>query len=105
MIRVQSGDKIRFAEERNSYTVQVVSSDGRWAVCTKVFAPADTVIYTVVDFEDQVRGRDNFHGLGYETPEECRRACGMFESGEATYSHRHPPIPLNITRWRKGAPS
>lgn len=105
MIQVQPGDKIGFAEERNGYTVQAVSTNGRWAVCTKEFAACDTVVYTVVDFKDQVRGRDNYHGLGYDTPEQCRRACSMFESGDAAFSHRYPPIPLHINRWRKGAQS
>lgn len=103
MIQVQPGDKIGFAEERNSYTVQAVSSDGRWAVCTKEFAACDTVIYTVVDFQRQVRGRDDHHGLGYGSREQCENACAMFESGEAEHSHRHQPIALNITRWRGSA--
>lgn len=102
MIQIQPGDKIGFAEERNSYTVQAVSSDGRWAVCTKEFAACDTVIYTVVDFQDGVRGRDDHHGHGYETREQCENACAMFESGEAEHSHRHQPIALNVTRWRRG---
>jgi hypothetical protein len=101
MISVRPGDKIGFVEERNSYTVQAVSSDGRWAVCTKEFAACDTVIYTVVDFENQVRGRDDCHGLGYETREQCERARDMFDSGEAEHSHRYPPIALNINRWRR----
>lgn len=95
MSAVQPGDKIGFAEERNSYT--------GWAVCTKPFKPKDTVIYTVVDFRDQVRGRDDCHGLGYETREQCENARDMFESGEAEHSHRHPPIALNVTRWRRPA--
>lgn len=102
MIAVRPGDKIGFAEERNSYTVQAVSTDGRWAVCTKPFTPQNTVIYTVVDFKAQVRGRDDHHGLGYETLDDCQSACAMFESGEARHSHRHPPIVLHITRWRRG---
>lgn len=101
MIRVQPGDKIGFEEERNSYTVRAVSTDGRWVVCTKQFAALDTVLYAVVDFQEQLRGRDNYGGLGYETRAQCQRAVEMFESGEAEHSRRHQPIPLRINRWTR----
>lgn len=96
-IHLSVGDKVKFAEEKQRYSVRAVSSDGRWAVCTKPFNPLHTVLYTVVDLEDQVRGRDDCHGLGYETDELCAAACAMFESGEAEHSlRRHPPIRLRI---------
>lgn len=100
-IRIRPGDKLTFAEERNPYTVQAVSTDGRWIAATKPFAAQDTVLYTVIDFHVGVRGVDNYYGLGYETREECERAIAMFESGEATYSRRYPPIDLNIVRWER----
>ncbi len=105
MIRIQPGDRITFAEERNSYTVQAVSEDGRWAAATKPFALQDTVLYSVVDFERQVRGVDNCHGLGYETRDECEYAVAAFDLGEAEHSHRYPPIPLNIVRWAAAPPA
>lgn len=99
MIRIQPGDRLTFAEERNPYTVQAVSSDGRWVAATKPFPARDTVLYTVIDFAERLRGRDNCHGLGYETREACENAIAAFESGEARHSHRHPPINLHLTRW------
>lgn len=96
-------DRVTFAEEKRAYTVQAVSDDGRWAVCTKPFPPQQTVIYTVVDLVDEVRGTDNYWGLGYETREQCENACGMFERGEAEFSHRRPPIDCKITRVRPAA--
>lgn len=98
---MEAGDKVWFAEEKLPYTVKAVSGDGRWAVCTKPFAARRTVIYTVVDFREQVRGRDNFHGLGYETDEQCRDAVAMFEAGDAEHSHRYPPIKLRVARTEK----
>ncbi len=90
--------RITFADERRAYTVQAVSSDGRWLVCTKPFPPRSTVIYTVVDTVEKLRGVDNYWGLGYETREACERACRMFESGEAEFSHRRQPIRYEITK-------
>lgn len=62
------------------------------------------MIYTVVDRAEQVRGVDNYWGLGYETREECERACRMFETGEAEFSHRRRPIAFEITRVRPPVP-
>lgn len=65
-IALLAGDRIRFAEEKQRYTVRAVSADGRWVICTKPFNPHRTVIYTVIDFDSGVRGPDNYHGLGYD---------------------------------------
>jgi hypothetical protein len=92
------GNRIWFEEERNPYTIKAVSRGGRWAVCTKPFAARSTVVYTVVDFQLGLRGRDDHHGLGYETDEDCRAALAMFEAGDAEHSHRYPPIPLRIKK-------
>lgn len=99
----QVGDRITFADEKRAYIVQAVSGEGRWLVCTKPFPPKSTVIYTVVDTVEKLRGTDNYRGLGYETRDECERACAMFETGEAEFSHRRPPIAYEITRVRATA--
>lgn len=102
------GDRIRFAEERLSYTVQAVSASGRYLACTKPFyAMAPTcVLYTVVDLVARLRGVDNTIGnsAGYETREQCIAAVRNFECGKLMYSHRSRPIPLNIiaTPQRRG---
>jgi hypothetical protein len=90
------GDKIKFAEHKQRFIVRAVSKNGRWAACTELTDSPDEELYTVVDLEDEVRGVDNYGGLGYETAVDCEIACAMFESGEAEHSHRHPPIPLVI---------
>lgn len=64
------GAKVKFASERNRYTVQ--ASDGRFAVCTRPFNLRKTVFYTIIDFEKQVRGPENLvFGHGAETRERC----------------------------------
>lgn len=64
------GDKIKFAEEKQRYTVQ--ACDFLFLVCTKPFNPAHTVLYTIVDLEENVRGTENLiFGAGAETREQC----------------------------------
>jgi len=64
------GAKVKFASERGRYTVQ--ASDERYAVCTKPFNAQRTVLYTVVDQVEGVRGTENLiFGEGAETREQC----------------------------------
>lgn len=101
---MEVGDRVWFADpdDKRPYTVRAVTADGRWAVCTKPFAARHTVIYTVVDFRNQVRGRDNLvFGFGYETDEQCQSMAAMFEAGEAEHSRRYPPIELRVARTEK----
>lgn len=94
------GDKIKFVEERRRYTVQAVSASGRYLACTYPFMPKGTVVYTVVDLEQQLRGVDDSIGnsLGYETTEDCEHALDLFERGEFGFSYRRRPIALHIER-------
>jgi hypothetical protein len=102
--RLDEGDRVWFVEERLPYVVRGVSADGRWALCTKLFAAQHTVLYSVIDFESEVRGQDDrVLGPGYETDEQCRESLALFEEGIAAHSLRHPPIPLNI--WKASTPS
>jgi hypothetical protein len=106
VIRVQVGDRLRFREERNGYTVQAVSTDERWAVCTKPFPVQATVLYTIVDFDADVRGVDDrVFSAGYETRRQCEEAVVELVAGEMALSRRHAPIPLRITHWRSGGAS
>lgn len=41
------GDKVRFAEEKQAYTIQARSE--RYLICSKPFNPKHTVLYCVVD--------------------------------------------------------
>ena len=78
--------------------MQAVSSDGRWVACTKPMNARKTVLYTMVDLREGVRGVDNSLGnsLGYETREQCEAAIADFEAGLFELSKRRCPIPLHI---------
>lgn len=74
----QAGDKIKFAEEKQRYTVQAAGA--RYLVCTKPFNPRRTVLYTVVDLKERVRGPENLvFGFGAETREQCERMLDRLE--------------------------
>ena len=53
------GDKIKFAEEKQRYTVQACNE--RWAICTKPLNCRKTFLYTIVDFVNELRGPDNYY--------------------------------------------
>lgn len=94
------GDRIKFAEERMSYTVKAVGP--RYIVCTKPFNPRRTVLYTVVDRVDRVRGTENVvFGMGFETDEQCADAIDRLEGVDPNFqtgvSHRNR-IPLRVER-------
>jgi len=79
------GRRVKFAEEKRPYVVQ--ACDSRYAVCTKPFNPRRTVLYTVIDLEENVRGTENLiFGMGAETKEQCEdmldRLNGRPDSGD-----------------------
>ena len=92
------GSAVAFAAESHPFTVRAVSRNRRWVICTRPFLAADRgefpdaddfmVIYTVIDWDSGVRGPDDYHGLGYETPEQIAQALEMFETGDAEISVR-----------------
>lgn len=91
---VQVGDKIRFAEEKQAYTVQARGE--RFFVCTKPFNAQRTVLYTVVDVVQRVRGTENLVlGLGAETREQCEQMLDRLECGDTQVSHSNR-VPLNL---------
>lgn len=90
------GEKIKFKEEKQRYTVQACNE--RFAICTKPFNCRKTVLYTIIDFQRNVRGRDNLvFGFyeGYETRGSCETALKELMNNEMEVSYRHF-IPLNI---------
>lgn len=89
------GSRIKFASEGQRYTVQARSE--RYAICTKPFNARRTVLYTIIDFQRGVRGRDNLiFGRGYETREACEENLAeMTPSGTVEVSWRHY-VPLDI---------
>jgi len=67
------GDKIYFAEEKKPYTIR--ACDSRYLICTKPFnLRPKTVIYTIVDLKEGIRGTDGY-SLGaydYYSDEDCQ---------------------------------
>jgi hypothetical protein len=95
------GDHVRFAEEKQKYEIQAAGE--RYIVCTKPFNPKRTVIYSVVDLEELVRGTENLvFGAGAETREQCEEMLQRLEGNDADLgfttevSHRNR-IALKIT--------
>lgn len=82
------GDLIKFKSERQRYCVK--AANRRYAVCTKPMNALHTTIYTIIDFERNVRGRENLiFGMGFETDEQCEAALERLISGESEVSWRH----------------
>lgn len=98
------GSRISFSEERNAYTVRARGE--RYLVCTKPFAPKRTVLYTIVDLLQNVRGTENLiFGMGAETDDDCAAMLRRLEGNADTrtgVSYRNR-VPLNIVRVRAPA--
>lgn len=81
------GEKVKFTSENRRYTVRAAGP--RFAVLNKPFNPKKTVIYTIVDLEEGIRGPENLvFGMGAETPEQCAEMLARIESGKTEISHR-----------------
>ena len=100
----KAGDKIRFVEEKRPYTIQ--ACDGRYLICTKPFNLKHTVLYTIVDLVEGIRGADNYWKWGgyfeYSTKEGCEDALKALygdpfdmDSDTIEISHRNR-VKLNI---------
>lgn len=96
------GSKLWFLGEKQGYTVRALGK--RYAVCTKPMNAKKTVLYTVCDFQEWVRGTENLvFGMGAETDGQCREMIERLEvvsrdSQLATeVSHRNR-VPMRIIR-------
>jgi len=93
-MRLQVGTKIKFRSEKQRYTVQ--ASSDRFAICTKPFNPRKTVLYTIIDFDEGVRGTENLiFCMGFETRKLCEEALERLGRGDSAVSYR-TRIPLDI---------
>lgn len=82
------GAKIKFSSEKKPYTIR--ACDERFVICTKPFNPKRTVLYTIVDLKEQVRGTENLiFCMGFEDDEDCNEALKRLQSGESEVSHRN----------------
>lgn len=82
------GAKLWFEGEKQGYTVR--ASDCTFAVCTKPMNALKTVLYTIVDWEQGIRGAENLvFGMGAETDQECEEMLQRLSSGESEVSGRN----------------
>jgi hypothetical protein len=87
--RLNVGDRVRFAEERQAYTVRAVSPDGRYAICTKPFNLHQTVLYCIVDFQAGFRSSDDrVFCRGYETQADIDERMRELLAGKIALSWR-----------------
>lgn len=82
------GQKIWFNNEKRPYTVR--ACDERFVVCTKPFNPQRTVLYTIIDLEQNIRGTENLiFCMGFESDEDCQEALERLQTKETEVSHRN----------------
>lgn len=83
------GDKIKFVEEKQRYTV--IARSDRFLICTKPYNLKKTYMYTIVDLKENIRGTDNYI-LGrydYSIPSEAADCIEHLESGETGISMKN----------------
>lgn len=86
--KVPVGTKIKFKNEKQRYTVQ--ASNHFLSVMTKPFNAKKTVIYTIVDWHEQIRGTENLvFGMGAETRQDCEEMLERITQGETEISYRN----------------
>ena len=95
LVDCQIGTKIWFIEEKRPYKVR--AKNNRYLVCTKPLNIHKTVLYTVVDLQENIRGTENLiFGMGAETDEDCIEMIERLGTEtEVSYRNR---VELNINR-------
>ena len=92
-------EKVKMVGEKQRYTIQARSN--RFVILTKPFNARKTYIYSIVDLERKVRGRDNLVfgfcyidkngeiSQNYNCKEGAEKAIEQLEKGEMEVSYRH----------------
>ena len=93
----KQGMKIWFDGERNGYTIRACNE--RYLVCTKPYnLRKDTVIYSMVDLWEGIRGKDGyvFSPYNYYDQEDCDSYLEDITNGKVSVSRHH--IELKISK-------
>jgi len=86
--KIEVGTKIKFFSEKQRYTVR--ASNVAFCICTKPFNARKTVLYTVIDWNRNVRGTENLiFGMGAKTDKECKEMLARLTEGESEVSYRN----------------
>lgn len=97
------GDRVWFRAFKKPYKVR--ATNGRFAICTQPFnLRPKTVFYTIIDFERNVRGLENwvFSLYDYYLDDDCESALQDLINGEMEVSWRdHKHVALDIVRVKR----
>lgn len=86
---INKGDSVWFSTSKKSFKVR--ECNDRFAICTQPFnLQPKTVLYTIIDFDRDVRGEDNliFSVYDYYSDEDCKQAMEDLMSGEIEVSYK-----------------
>lgn len=86
---LNKGDSVWFSTSKKSFKVR--ECNDRFAICTQLFnLRPKTVLYTIIDFDRDVRGEDNliFTVYDYYSDEDCKQAMEDLMSGEIEVSYK-----------------
>ena len=86
---LNKGDSVWFSTSKKSFKVR--ECNDRFAICTQPFnLQPKTVLYTIIDFDRDVRGEDNliFSVYDYYSDEDCKQAMEDLMSGEIEVSYK-----------------
>jgi len=88
-IKMNIGTKVWFPEEVKPYTVKAKSE--RFAILTKPFNLQQTVMYTIVDLAEKIRGTNFwvFNPYDYTNQKDIELCLKELESGECEISQRN----------------
>lgn len=91
---MDTGDRVKFRSEKQGYSVMATSQ--RYSICTKPFNIKHTVLYTIIDWHDGLRGTEDLvFGMGAETQAQCDDMLKRLTNGESEIS-RHNYVELDI---------
>lgn len=89
------GSEIKFTWEVQKYTVQ--ASNKFFSICTKPFNAKKTVLYTIIDWSNKIRGPENLLFWAWaETKEQCEEMLERLTIWETEVSYRNR-VPLHIS--------
>ena len=87
--KLNKDDRVWFSTNKKSFKVR--ECNDRFAICTQPFnLQPKTVLYTIIDFDRNVRGEDNliFSVYDYYSDEDCKQAMEDLISGEIEVSYK-----------------